>query len=128
MFLFSMLLLVTVPGFGQEPGGAQGAIPPGAVMDYDQAPRPVKMTRPDYPDAAFEKGIEGTVTLEILIDREGRVSKARVLQSVPSLDDAAMKCVMRWRFKPAMKRGLPVETLAHAPITFRVSAKPQGRK
>lgn len=139
MILFSMLLLNSVSGSGQEREGAQGVVGGalidkeaasalGVVMDYDQAPRPVKITRPTYPKAAFKKGIEGTVNLEIVIDREGRVSKTRVLQSVPGLDEAALECVYAWTFKPAMKDGVAVATVAHAPITFSRSVKPKGRK
>ena len=89
-------------------------------MDYDQAPRPIKITRPQYPQEAFIRKIEGTVVVEIMIDTQGRVVRARVLQSVPLLDAAAVQTVYQWVFSPAMKHGHPVPTLAHAPVAFHI--------
>jgi protein TonB len=101
-------------------GGVLGGTGTGPVMDYDAAPRPIKMTKPVYPQEAFIKKIEGTVLLEILIDSQGRVVRARVIQSVPLLDAAALQCVYQWVFQPAYKNGRPVPTIAHAPVNFRI--------
>jgi protein TonB len=73
-----------------------------------------------YPQEAFVKKVEGTVLVEILIDANGQVVRARVLQSVPLLDDAALEAVGQWLFAPAVKRGRPVATVAQAPISFRI--------
>jgi protein TonB len=101
-------------------GGVLGGTGTGPVMDYDSAPRPIKITRPQYPQEAFVKKIEGTVVVEILIDSQGRVVRARVIQSVPLLDAAALQTVYQWIFQPAMKHGRPVPTIAHAPVAFRI--------
>jgi protein TonB len=101
-------------------GGVLGGTGTGAVMDYDAAPRPIKITRPQYPQEAFVKKIEGTVLVEILIDSQGRVVRARILQSVPLLDAAALQTVYQWVFQPAVKHGRPVPTIAQAPVTFRI--------
>lgn len=134
----SILLLNVVPGFGQEPeavghvvGGVRAEVDwerakaMGLTLDYDAGPRLVRQTTPDYPKAAQKKGIEGTVVVEMVIDRRGRVSHTRVLQSVPGLDSAALKCVKGWTFKPATKGGQAVATLAQAPVTFQLSGKPR---
>jgi TonB family protein len=101
-------------------GGVLGGTGTGPVMDYDTAPRPIKITRPQYPQEAFVKKIEGTVVVEILIDTQGRVVRARVIQSVPLLDAAALQTVYQWVFQPAVKHGRPVPTIAHAPVAFRI--------
>ena len=101
-------------------GGVLGGTGTGPVMDYDSPPRPIKITRPQYPQEAFVKKIEGTVTVEILIDSTGRVVRARVIQSVPMLDAAALQTVYQWVFQPAIKHGRPVPTIAHAPVAFRI--------
>jgi periplasmic protein TonB len=101
-------------------GGCVGCTGDGPVTDYDQAPRPIKITRPQYPQDAFIKKIEGKVVLEILIDSTGHVVKARVVQSVPMLDQAAVQTVYQWVFSPAMKKGRPVATIALAPVDFRI--------
>jgi periplasmic protein TonB len=101
-------------------GGCVGCTGDGPVTDYDQAPRPIKITRPQYPQDAFIKKIEGKVVLEILIDSTGHVVKARIVQSVPMLDQAAVQTVYQWVFSPAMKKGRPVATIALAPVDFRI--------
>jgi len=101
-------------------GGVIGGTGTGPVLDYDSGPRLIKQTRPQYPQEAFVKKIEGTVFLEVLIDSTGRVARARVLQSVPLLDAAALQCVYQWVFQPAVKHGQPVPTIIHAPVTFRI--------
>jgi periplasmic protein TonB len=101
-------------------GGVIGGTGDGIVMDYDQPPKPIKITRPQYPQEAFVKKIEGTVVLEILIDINGHVVRARVLQSIPALDAAAIETVKQWVFSPAVKHGHPVATVARAPVGFRI--------
>jgi protein TonB len=101
-------------------GGCVGCTGDGPVLDYDSPPRPIKITRPQYPQEAFIKKIEGIVELEILIDATGRVVHARVIKSIPHLDQAAIATVYQWQFSPAMKKGRPVATRANAPVTFRI--------
>jgi protein TonB len=101
-------------------GGVIGGTGDGPVLDYDQPPRAIKMDKPQYPQEAFVKKIEGTVEVEILIDASGNVTRARVIQSIPALDQAALQTVYRWRFSPAIKNGHPVATIARAPVAFRI--------
>jgi TonB family protein len=91
----------------------------GLVLDYDQRPKLTKMTRPKYPEGAFNKRVQGTVLLMLVIDTAGNVSEAEVLESVKELDEASITCVKEWRFKPALKDGQAVGTLALAPVKFR---------
>ena len=101
-------------------GGVIGGTGDGPVLDYDQPPRPIRMDKPQYPQEAFVKKIEGTVEVEILIDASGNVTRARVVVSIPALDQAALQTVYRWRFSPAIKNGHPVPTIARAPVAFRI--------
>jgi protein TonB len=97
--------------------GGTGDVP---VLDYDQPPRQLKSTRPQYPPDAFTKKIQGTVVVEILIDAKGKVVRALVVQSVPMLDAAALQTVYQWVFSPAIKNGRAVASKATAPVTFRI--------
>ena len=58
--------------------------------------------------------------MEFLIDAQGEVVSARVIRSVPLLDAAAIATVKQWRFRPAVKGGRPVATIARAPVAFRI--------
>jgi protein TonB len=101
-------------------GGMIGGTGTGPVMDFDSPPRVIKQARPQYPQDAFVKKVEGTVLVEALVDSQGRVARARVIQSVPLLDAAALQAVYQWVFHPAMKHGRPVATLIHMPVAFRI--------
>lgn len=124
--LAGIILTSTFVRASQEPvAPPQQEVEKQPTADYDTPPQPVRITKPVYPSEAFKKRVEGTVLLEILIDAEGHVARARVLQSVPELDEAALECVKEWQFNPARKEGKPVATLAQAPITFRVWIGPR---
>jgi protein TonB len=98
----------------------QEPLDPKAVIDFDTPPKPVKLTKPRYPGKAFLDGIEGEVILELLINVKGEVEKARVVRSVPGLDEPALECVRKWRFTPAIKGGKPVTTIVKAPVRFKI--------
>jgi TonB family protein len=59
------------------------------------------------------------VLLEVLIGEAGEVAYARIRESVPQLDAAALDSVRRWKFEP-MRIGDAVQaTVIHLPLTFR---------
>ena len=64
--------------------------------------------------------MEGTVLVEFVIDAGGRVVTARIVQSIPLLDAAALEAVREWIFAPAFRHGEPVATVAQAPVAFRI--------
>ena len=112
----ALSLLLAVPS---SPCWSQGH----EDSDYDTPPRPVKMTRPRYPQDAFVKKIEGTVSIRFTIDEKGKPRDLKVVESIPGLDEAALATVREWRFTPAMKDGKPVSTTAMAPVSFRITNK-----
>jgi protein TonB len=66
------------------------------------------------------QGVEGLVLLEAILDFEGRIEEdIRILQSIPSLDRAAIEALRRWRFRPARDReNQPVRVILEVPIRF----------
>jgi TonB family protein len=66
-----------------------------------QALEKVKDVRPVFPPIAITFGIQGTVVIEAAVDRQGRVINARVIESVPLLDQSALNAVRQWQFDPA---------------------------
>ena len=95
---------------------------PGPHRDqlYDAAPKLLVQTKPFYPQDAFQKKIEGTVDVALLIDALGRVAHAEVRGSIPELDTAALRTVKEWQFAPATKNGRAVPCRALSPVTFRI--------
>ncbi len=84
------------------------------------APVAVSKVDPAYPAEAMRDNVEGTVTLYAVIHVDGTVSGIKVLNSVdPRLDEAAVKALSRWQFRPGTKAGDPVELEAVVMIPFR---------
>jgi protein TonB len=89
------------------------------VYQVDSEPSVASEVKIPYPDEARRAGVEGTVTLSITIDHEGRVVKATIVKGLGyGLDEAARTALMRFRFKPAMKNGEAVSTEMKYSYTF----------
>lgn len=73
-----------------------------------------------YPLLAQENGIEGTVYLRFIVDKDGSVINVQVLRGVdPRLDKAAIEAVQRApKWKPGKQRGKPVKVSCTMPISF----------
>lgn len=70
------------------------------------------------PEAARQAGLRGVVILELTIDEAGNVAHARVLRSIPLLDDAALAAVKQWKYAPTLLNGVPVPIVATVTVTF----------
>jgi protein TonB len=93
---------------------------PVRVSDLVQQPRKIVDARPAYPDLARQAHVEGTVILEAILDRDGRVDNVRVVRSVPLLDAAAVQAVRQWRYTPTVLHGQPVQVLMTITINFQL--------
>lgn len=87
-----------------------------AIPIYDKNPSP------EYPLIARRRGFQGTVVLEVMVDRNGRVGELRVLKSsgYKVLDRAAGESVRDWIFKPAIKGNEKIEMWVRVPICFQL--------
>ena len=63
-------------------------------------PRRIRHVAPVHPQAAKEAGVQGPVLVEAMIGCSGKVISARVLRSVPLLDEAALEAVRQWEYQP----------------------------
>jgi len=78
-------------------------------------------TKPKYPQEAKSAGIQGTVRLEVLIGREGNVQETKLLSGHEILAKAAMKAVLKWRYKPILINGKPVEIVTEVDVNFTLA-------
>jgi protein TonB len=74
-----------------------------------------------YPKVALENGITGTVLVEFIVEKDGRVTNGKVKVPLYSDCDAeALRVVMSMpKWKPAKNMGKPVRCYFQIPITFR---------
>ncbi len=77
---------------------------------------------PAYPSAARRAGEQGTVTLRVLVTRDGLPSRVEIEKSSGSknLDAAARDSVWGWRFVPARQGTDPIESWVLVPVVFRL--------
>ena len=98
------------PPAGPVRAGAGEAVP---------SPNAIRRVEAQYPPEARSARAQGTVTVEAVIGTDGRVTDARVMQSVhPLLDEAAVAAVRQWQFQPSMLDGRPISVLHSVPVTF----------
>ncbi len=77
---------------------------------------------PRYPRMAKKRGYEGTVLLNVLVSKEGRVKNLWIFESCGYniLDNAAMEAVKDWIFKPGTQDDKPVEMWVQVPVKFEL--------
>lgn len=108
-------------GIGDAPGpGEPAEVVPGPVRvgGRIEAPRKIRHVDPVYPELAIRAGVTGTVILECVIDRDGRVDRVAVLRGHPLLDAAAVDAVRQWTYRPTLLNGVPVEVVMTVTVRF----------
>jgi protein TonB len=86
-----------------------------------QAPALVRRVDPVYPEIARQARIEGVVIIEAETDIFGRVRNARILRSIPLLDQAALDAVRQWVYEPMLINGRPRGVLFTVTVTFKLT-------
>jgi protein TonB len=82
------------------------------------SPRPVTRVEPVYPPQAMSARVEGIVILEVKLDATGKVTDARVLRSVPLLDQAALEAVREWVYTPTCFNGAAIPQIISVSVPF----------
>ncbi len=99
-----------------EQAPAEAYVPPHRVSTL---PRVRREVRAGYPEAARREEIEGRVVLRVLVDEEGAVVEAEVVEGPGyGLDEAAREALLEFRFQPATLDGRPVATELRYVYTF----------
>ena len=75
-----------------------------------------------YPEAAMKTGTQGRVVVQFIIEEDGTVSDARVVQRVSDeLDAEALRVVNAMpKWTPGRQKGQPVRVKYTLPVTFRL--------
>jgi protein TonB len=98
---------------------AGGGLTP--LAEIDSGPMPLDEVRIPYPAQARTDGIEGTVTLLIVVDDTGTVTRAKVLGGPGhGVNEAALEAIRRFRFKPARRGGQAVSVETRFAYTFEL--------
>lgn len=110
------IVVSTSEGPADAPAIVMAAGPIAAShLEYVTAPPP------RYPREAMREGAQGTVMLRVLVDTDGTPLEVSIDKSSgnKSLDREAKQHVLKnWRFRPAMRDGMPVQAYGLVPIDF----------
>ena len=96
---------------------------PKTASELAVTPKALNPETPPYPESLEEEGVEGSVTLELLISKEGKVLKAKIIKSDHELfSESALRTVKNYRFSPGkLKDGSKVDSLIEFVIKFEIS-------
>jgi protein TonB len=91
-----------------------------------EPPLTLKTVDPVYPSAAQRFGVEGSITVNALIDEKGNVIDTGILKGIQDdkgLGKAAETAVKKWKFQPAKKGGVNVKVWKPVVIVFKTAGK-----
>ena len=119
-------IATSTPGVAEQGEGQQIVVAPsedelpkfGDYVYVEELPEAVTRTLPIYPDLAREAGVDGTVMVQALVGKDGKVRDVRVVKSIPMLDESAKAAVRQWVFKPALSNNKPVAVWVACPVKF----------
>lgn len=124
-------LLTATGGFAVRAFPLEGA-PPAAAQSPPQKIRVgggvqqtklTKQVKPVYPPLAKQAGVEGTVRLMIVIDKEGLVKEIQSVSGPPLLVPAAEEAVRQWRYEPTYLNGKPMEVITQVDVNFTLGGR-----
>ena len=78
--------------------------------------------QPKYTVNALQRRVQGTVVMTAVVLPDGTVTNVSVVRSLDrfSLDDVARTTAARWRFRPAMRQGVPVAVRVRIELEFKL--------
>jgi len=81
----------------------------------------IHKVRPIYPELAKARRVEGSVTLEAVIGKDGRIKDIKPISGPKLLIPAAVEAVQQWIYKPYTLGGQPVEVDTRINVNFTLS-------
>lgn len=100
-----------------------GSYTAGDMSGYSEL-IPLVRIAPQYPRQAARDGISGWVQFKLTINPDGTVKSATLLKSQPRgvFEAAAQQAIYKWKFKPKIEDGKPVETIGIQQVDFKMEA------
>jgi len=106
-------------------GGSRPAAPSRGVVQSGSAgimaANLISSPTPAYPAAARSAHIEGEVTVNALVGKDGNVLHATVVSGPPLLREAALKAVEQWQYRPYLISGKPAVMTTTAIVAFELA-------
>jgi periplasmic protein TonB len=90
-------------------------------------PRLLVQVNPQYPPLAKEARMQGIVVVDAVIDENGNVVQARVIDGPWLLTASALQAVMQWKYEPTVLNGERVSVAMHVTVTYSLHAANSGQ-
>ena len=74
---------------------------------------------PSYPKQARARKLHGTVVLEAVVNKQGKVDSLQLVSGDPLLAQAAADAVKQWRYKPYLHNGEYTEFQTRVTVDFK---------
>lgn len=94
----------------------------GGNLLTDSDVQPIVRVPPQYPVRALERGTEGWVLIEFTVTETGAVVEPKIIDAEPAntFNRAAMRAVVRWKYKPMTQDGKAVAWTERVVLTFEL--------
>ncbi len=121
---------ITVPGMNLSgPAPLAPPVPPPAAAPGQPSPLPrqggqiqaaevLSRTNPEYPLAARQAHVQGSVIVEATVGADGKIKSAKAVSGPPLLQSPAVSAVRQWTYRPALLNGGPVESQTRVELKF----------
>jgi protein TonB len=97
-------------------------VPPPDFVPFEKEPVVIQKVEPVYPEFAKKAGLEGTVYVNLWVDKQGKVREVKILKADSDIFIEPVKqAAMQWVFSPAMMKNGPVAVWVAVPFRFSMS-------
>jgi TonB family protein len=88
------------------------------------APKALSPHEPAFSEAARAQGFQGTLGLNVIVDKTGRVSRVSIGKPLGmGLDEQAVNTVGTWRFTPATRNSEAVAVAVWVEVDFHLGLR-----
>ncbi len=93
----------------------------GEFVAFDELPVLLTIQPPSYPELVRQAGIDGTVVVQVMVGKDGKVKQAVAVDGPDPLRGEAVRSAKTAVFKPALQGTSPVEVWVQVPIVFSLN-------
>jgi protein TonB len=76
---------------------------------------------PKYPEDARNHRIQGTVLVDVIVGTNGKVTDTKLVFGHPALAKVTVDAIRKWKFKPYLLNGNPIEVETQVTMNFSLS-------
>jgi TonB family protein len=114
-------LLMVAAGLVVQSALSAALLPQERPVKDVTMPRLVREVKANYPESVKKERIQGIVTLNAVVKKDGTVGEVTVKKPLhPELDEEAVKAMKQWEFKPGTKEGKPVDVAVDVEMSFKL--------